>query len=88
MTDKVVSDMLVTPPVEGKVTLKVKKTLSWSSDFGVKFYTLTNSDGKWVVGDEITPTVYNVNNSEFTTVELPSQPAGTYVLAFAATMCA
>lgn len=79
MTDKVVSDMLVTPPVEGKVTLKAKKTLAWSSDFGVKFYTLTKTDGKWIVGSEITPSVYNVNNTEFTTVELPSQPAGTYI---------
>lgn len=79
MTSKVVSDMLVTPAVEGKVTLKVKKTRTWTSSAGVKFYTLTKEDGKWVVGSEITPTVYHVTGDDFSTVELPSQPAGTYI---------
>lgn len=79
MTSKVVSDMLVTPAVEGKVTLKVKKTRTWTSSAGVKFYTLTKEDGKWVVGSEITPTVYDVTGDDFSTVELPSQPVGTYI---------
>ena len=77
--DHLVYDLLVTPPVTGKVTIMVKKANSWSDGAGVKFYKVTESGGKLVRGAEITPTVYDINNTEFRKVELPSLPAGTRV---------
>lgn len=77
--DYELNDMLVTPELSGTVSLYVKKKNSWSSKAGVKFYTMTESDGKWVVGSEIVPTVMKINNTDFTKVELPAQPAGTRI---------
>lgn len=73
------NDMLVTPELSGTVSLYVKKKNSWSSKAGVKFYTMTESDGKWVIGSEVVPTVMKINNTDFTKVELPAQPAGTRI---------
>ena len=78
--DHLVYDLLVTPPVTGKVTIMVKKANSWSDEAGVKFFKVTESGGKFVRGAEITPTVYDINNTEFRKVELPSLPAGTRVM--------
>ena len=44
--DFIVNDLLVTPPVTGKVTVMVKKANSWSDDAGIKFFKVTEAGGK------------------------------------------
>lgn len=77
--DYELNDMLVTPELSGTVSLYVKMLPLLSSKKGVKFYTMTESDGKWLVGSEIVPTVMDINDTVFTKVELPAQPAGTRI---------
>ena len=78
--DNFLNDMLITPALTGKVSLYVKKTRGYaSSGAGIKFYTMTETDGKWGVGSEIVPNVMDINGTDFTKVELPAQPAGTRI---------
>ena len=77
--DFIVNDLLVTPPVTGKVTVMVKKANSWSDDAGIKFFKVTEAGGKLTRGEEITPAVCNISSTGFSKVELPTLPAGTRV---------
>lgn len=78
-SEHILQDMLVTPAVSGKVSLYAKITRTWSDDAGVKFYYVTEKDGMLKAGDEIKPTVYQLNGSEYQLVELPSLPKGTRI---------
>lgn len=67
---RTVYDLLVTPKVSGKVTIKAKLSSSGSSN-GVRFFKVTYSNGKWVRGEEITPAVNpSLSTSEYKTIEL------------------
>lgn len=77
--DYELNDMLVTPELSGTVSLYVKMLPLLSSKKEVKFYTMTETDGKWVIGSEVVPTVMDINDTDFTKVELPAQPAGTRI---------
>lgn len=78
-SEHILQDMLVTPAVSGKVSLYAKITRTWSDEAGVKFYHVTENDGVLKAGDEIKPTVYRLNGSEYQLVELPSLPKGTRI---------
>lgn len=67
---RTVYDLLVTPKVSGKITIQAKLSSTGSST-GVRFFKVTNSNGKWVRGDEITPSVNpSLSTSEYKTIEL------------------
>ena len=65
-----VYDLLVTPKVSGKITIQAKLYTSGSTN-GVRFFKVTNVNGKWVKGDEITPSVNpTLTTSSYETIEL------------------
>lgn len=70
----VVDDILVTPAVSGEVGLYVKLTKASGS---IKFYTCTESGGKFVKGDEYPVELPTLSTDAWTKVTLPSVPAGT-----------
>lgn len=73
------NDLLVTPLVNGKVTLKAKKGSSYSyNDQDVKFYKVTYANGTYTAGDEISPDEAVSLGSDFSTITLTlSEP--TYI---------
>lgn len=67
---RTVYDLLVTPKLTGKATIQAKLRNDYSTA-GVKFYKVTYENGKWVRGNEITPSVNpSLNTSAFQTIEL------------------
>lgn len=73
-TTEVVDDILVTPAVSGEVSLYVKQTKASGS---IKFYTCTESGGKFVKGAEYSVELPTLSTDAWTKVTLPSVPAGT-----------
>jgi hypothetical protein len=71
-----VYDLLVTPAVTGDVSIMVKKS-SYSGS--IKFYNVTESNGKLVKGAEISVTVPTLSTSDFVKVTIPSVAAGTRI---------
>lgn len=72
----ILNDLLVSPAVGGKVTLDVKTT---EASGNVKFFKVTESDGKLVKGDEITWTGEQPVQMFYTTVTLPAVESGTMI---------
>lgn len=72
-------DMLVTPPLTGKMSIEAKITRTWSEKAGLHFYKIEEKNGKLVAGDEITPIEGTVTGNAFSKVTLPALPAGTRV---------
>jgi len=68
------TDLLVTPAVMGEVSLMVKKTSAYSTS-AIKFYAVTKStDGKFVKGDEITPSsAPTLSEADYVKYVLPTQ---------------
>lgn len=77
--EHLINDLLVSPAVKGKVSIMAKTTRKGSSSAGIRFFKVTEEGGKLVMGDEITPTVYQLEYEHFTKVELPTMPAGTRI---------
>ena len=78
-----VNDMLITPAVTGVASIYVKENYSYSGGTvnpSIDFYRMTkNSDGSFEVGEKIEVTLPTLSNSSYVKVELPSQPANTYI---------
>lgn len=77
--EHLINDLLVSPVVKGKMSIMAKTTRKGSSSAGIRFFKVTEEGGKLVMGDEITPTVYQLEYDHFTKVELPTMPAGTRI---------
>lgn len=68
---KTVNDLLVTPALNGKASVWVKKASSSSGS--VKFYTITKDGATFKAGDEISVEVPALSTTEWVQVELPEQ---------------
>ena len=72
------NDMLITPAVEGKVTLMVKGLKSYGAS--IRFFKVTGDDGKFVKGDTIAFTTDTIiNEDKWSKVTLTAIPAGTRI---------
>ena len=74
--EKYCKDMIVSPAVTGNASIYVKPTYAGGT---VTFYYCTPADGTFTAGDQIEVTLPELSTTEWTKVELPSLPAGTYV---------
>lgn len=74
--DVTLNDLLVTPEVSGNVTIDVKPT---STNGNIKFYKVTEANGKLVRGDEITATGEDLVIILYTTLTLPNVEPGTRI---------
>lgn len=72
------NDLLVTPPVGGKISLWVKTT-RLNEKAGVKFFYVKQSGGQYAMGEEIKVSLPALSMNEFQKVELPAVPAGTLI---------
>ncbi|MDY6270106.1 MAG: hypothetical protein SPL43_01810 [Prevotella sp.] len=63
-------DLLVTPPIVGKSSIYVKKT---SNTGTVKFYTVTEKNGKLTRGSSISVDLPTLSTSEYVKVDIPRQ---------------
>lgn len=72
------NDLLVTPAVEGKVTLMIKGLKSY--DTSIRFFKVTEQDGKFAKGDTIAFTTDTVINEDaWSKVTMTGIPAGTRI---------
>ncbi len=70
-------DMLVTPPVEGNISIMVKKYFTWGS---VKFYVVTPNGDSWNIGTELTGTpAEELSTDKFVKVQVANVPQNTRV---------
>lgn len=64
------ADLLVTPVINGNVSIAVKKS---GASGEIKFYAVTEENGKYVKGSEITVSLPELSTDAYTTVTLPVQ---------------
>ena len=73
---KTCKDMLVTPAITGTSSVWVKKGLGSSY---IKFYTITEENGKLKAGTMINVTVPTLNAATYVQVNIPQQPDGSRI---------
>ena len=73
---KTCKDMLVTPAITGTSSIWVKKGLGSSY---IKFYTITEENGKLKAGTMINVTVPTLNAATYVQVNIPQQPDGSRI---------
>lgn len=74
--NKTCKDMLVTPAITGTSSIWVKKGLGLSY---IKFYTITEENGKLKAGTMINVTVPTLNAATYVQVNIPQQPDGSRI---------
>lgn len=77
--EHLINDLLVSPAVKGKVSIMAKTTREGWASAGIRFFKVTEEGGKLVMGDEIVPTVCQLQYNHFTKVELPTLPSATRI---------
>lgn len=73
---KTCKDMLVTPVITGTSSIWVKKGVGLSY---IKFYTITEENGKFKAGTMINVTVPTLNAATYVQVNIPQQPDGSRI---------
>lgn len=77
--EHLINDLLVSPAVKGKVSIMAMTTREGWASAGIRFFKVTEEGGKLVMGDEIVPTVCQLQYNHFTKVELPTLPSATRI---------
>ena len=77
--EHLINDLLVSPKVKGKVSIMAKTTREGWASAGIRFFKVAEEGGKLVMGDEIVPTVCQLQYNHFTKVELPTLPSATRI---------
>lgn len=70
------NDLLVTPSVSGKVTIKVKK---YYSSGKITFYNVTKDGDYYTVGDSLKVDVSNLTTDDYTTITISSNANGEFI---------
>ena len=72
-------DALVTPPVAGKCSVRVKSSRYYSPESStISFFKVkTNADGIFALGDSLAVDVPQLTNDEYATIQLPEAETGT-----------
>lgn len=77
--EHLINDLLVSPKVKGKVSIMAMTTREGWASAGIRFFKVAEEGGKLVMGDEIVPTVCQLQYNHFTKVELPTLPTATRI---------
>lgn len=77
--EHLINDLLVSPKVKGKVSIMAMTTREGWASAGIRFFKVAEEGGKLVMGDEIIPTVCQLQYNHFTKVELPTLPSATRI---------
>lgn len=77
--EHLINDLLVSPKVKGKVSIMAMTTREGWASAGIRFFKVTEEGRKLVMGDEIVPTVCQLQYNHFTKVELPTLPSATRI---------
>lgn len=77
--EHLINDLLVSPKVKGKVSIMAKTTREGWASAGIRFFKVAEEGRKLVMGDEIVPTVCQLQYNHFTKVELPTLPSATRI---------
>ena len=77
--EHLINDLLVSPKVKGKVSIMAMTTREGWASAGIRFFKVAEESGKLVMGDEIVPTVCQLQYNHFTKVELPTLPSATRI---------
>lgn len=77
--EHLINDLLVSPKVKGKVSIMAMTTREGWASAGIRFFKVTEEGGKLVMGDEIVPTVCQLQYNHFTKVEIPTLPSATRI---------
>lgn len=77
--EHLINDLLVSPAVKGKVSIMAMTTREGWASAGIRFFKVAEEGGKLVMGDEIVPTVCQLQYNHFTKVELPTLPSATRI---------
>lgn len=77
--EHLINDLLVSPKVKGKVSIMAMTTREGWASAGIRFFKVAEEGGKLVMGDEIVPTVCQLQYNHFTKVELPTLPSATRI---------
>ena len=77
--EHLINDLLVSPKVKGKVSIMAMTTREGWASAGIRFFKVTEEGGKLVMGDEIVPTVCQLQYNHITKVEIPTLPSATRI---------